>query len=93
MLGIRFDIHQGQNVLQHVYATMLRIELQAAVGSELGGQPGAAVRLRAVDNGRGFDPDRVKLAGLRSLRERAAMIGAWFDIVSVPGNTTVNIFL
>jgi signal transduction histidine kinase len=46
-----------------------------------------------MDNGRGFDPERVKLVGLRSLRERAAIIGAKLHIASVPGHTTVDIVL
>ncbi len=71
------------NVLQHAHATVLRIELRAGTG----------VRLRVIDNGRGFDPERVKLAGLRSLRERAAIIGAQLHIDSVPGHTTVDIVL
>lgn len=73
------------NVLQHAYATVLRIELCA--------QPQGAVHLRVTDNGRGFDPEHVKLAGLRSLRERAAIIGAQLLISSVPGNTTIEIVL
>ena len=85
------------NVLQHAHATVLRIELRAPVGSEAGAEPrsesGTPVRLRVMDNGQGFDPERVKLVGLRSLRERAAIIGAKLHIASVPGHTTVDIVL
>lgn len=81
------------NVLQHAHASVLRIELRAASAGEPDSGSDAAVRLRVMDNGRGFDPERVKLAGLRSLRERAAIIGAQLHIASVPGHTTVDIVL
>ena len=51
------------------------------------------IGLRAVDNGCGFDPERVKLAGLRSLREHVAMVCAQIGIASVSGHTALNIFL
>jgi signal transduction histidine kinase len=44
-----------------------------------------------VDNGRGFDLERVQRKGLASLRERAAAIGAQLEVSSVPGRTVVEI--
>ncbi|MFZ3081764.1 sensor histidine kinase [Rhodoferax ferrireducens] len=73
------------NVLQHAHATQLRIELRST------GQGGA--RLRVIDNGCGFEPERVKRRGLSSLRERAAAIAASLLITSVAGNTVVEIEL
>ena len=73
------------NVLQHAHATQLRIDLRT---TERGG-----AHLRVIDNGCGFEPERVKRRGLSSLRERAAAIGAGLVITSVPGNTVVQIVL
>lgn len=73
------------NVLQHAQASALRIALQAA--------PGGGARLQVIDNGRGFDPERVRRKGLASLRERAAAIGARLAVSSTPGRTVVEITL
>jgi signal transduction histidine kinase len=73
------------NVLQHANASLLCIELRSA--------PQGGALLRVVDNGCGFDPDRIKCQGLRSLRERAATIGAQLQVSSVAGNTVVQITL
>lgn len=86
MRHLQFMVFEAlSNVLQHAHATVLRIELRA--------EPQGAVHLRVTDNGCGFDPEHVKLAGLRSLRERAAIIGAQLLISSVPGNTVIEIVL
>ena len=73
------------NVLQHAQASLLRIELRSTA-------PGGA-RLRVVDNGCGFAPERVHNQGLRSLHERAANMGARLRVTSAPGNTVVEIEL
>jgi signal transduction histidine kinase len=73
------------NVLQHAHASELRIELRAL------GDSGACLRL--IDNGRGFDPERMQKTGLSSLRERASSIGAQLDVSSQPGQTVVEIRL
>jgi signal transduction histidine kinase len=73
------------NVLQHAQATVLRIELHS---TSSGG-----ARLLVVDNGCGFEPDRVKRKGLSSLHERAQAIGARLVIASGPGNTVVEMVL
>jgi signal transduction histidine kinase len=86
MRHLQFMVFEAlSNVLQHASATLLRIELRA--------EPEGTVHLRVSDNGRGFDPEHVKLAGLRSLRERAAIIGAELLISSVPGHTVIEIVL
>ena len=83
MRHLQFMIFEAlSNVLQHAHASVLRIELRAA--------PGGGLQLRVIDNGRGFDPERANLTGLRSLRERAAIIHAQLNISSVPGHTVVE---
>ena len=73
------------NVLQHAHASVLQIELRST--------PTGGAVLRLMDNGCGFDVDHVKPRGLRSLRERAAAIGAHLVIESAPGKTAVEIVL
>jgi signal transduction histidine kinase len=86
MRHLQFLVFEAlSNVLQHAHASLLRIELH--------GTPQGGVRLRVIDNGRGFEPERVKDRGLRSLRERAATIGARLLVKSAPGNTVVEIEL
>ena len=86
MRHLQFMVFEAlSNVLQHAHASVLRIELRATL---TGG-----AQLRVVDNGCGFDPERVARRGLGSLRERAAAIDARFQIASSPGNTVVEILL
>lgn len=66
------------NVLQHAQATVLRIEA-AMVGT--------AVRLRVIDDGRGYDASRAP----RSLRERAQAMGVPLLLESRPGRTVVQL--
>jgi signal transduction histidine kinase len=73
------------NVLQHAHASLLRIELRRTAAG--------GTRLRVIDNGRGFEDERVKDRGLRSMRERAAAIGARLSVTSSPGNTVVQVEL
>jgi signal transduction histidine kinase len=73
------------NVLQHAHASLLRIELRRTAAG--------GTRLRVIDNGRGFEDERVKDRGLRSMRERAAAIGARLSVKSSPGNTVVQVEL
>ncbi|RZL86123.1 MAG: histidine kinase [Variovorax sp.] len=68
------------NVLQHAQAMVLRIE--AAM-------EGAAVRLRVIDDGRGYDVSRVP----RALHQRAQAIGAPLLLESRPGRTVVQLTL
>jgi signal transduction histidine kinase len=86
MRQLQFMVFEAlSNVLQHAHASELRIELRAC--------PGGGARLRVVDNGRGFDLERVQRKGLASLRERAAAIGAQLEVSSVPGRTVVEIVI
>lgn len=86
MRQLQFMVFEAlSNVLQHAQASELRIELRAC--------PEGGARLRVVDNGRGFDPERVQRKGLASLRERAAAIGVGLDVSSAPGQTVVEIRL
>jgi signal transduction histidine kinase len=55
------------------------------------------LRLRIIDNGRGFDPTSVQAGfghhGLANMRSRAESIGATMDIDSGPRGTTIEIWL
>jgi signal transduction histidine kinase len=86
MRHLQFMVFEAlSNVLQHAHASKLRIELRPS--------PRGGAQLRVIDNGCGFEPERVKRRGLSSLRERAAVIGAALTIASAPGNTVVEIVL
>ena len=86
MRQLQFMVFEAlSNVLQHAQASVLRIDLR--------GTPGGGAQLRVIDNGCGFDPQRVQTRGLGSLRERAAAIGARLEVSSVPGRTVVEIVL
>jgi signal transduction histidine kinase len=75
------------NAVRHAQATVVRLELEF---------DRAAVRLRVVDDGRGFDRTSAEREpelhlGLKSMEERAFRIGARFRIASGPGaGTTVE---
>jgi signal transduction histidine kinase len=71
------------NVSKHADATVVRLRLERS---------GAGVRISITDNGRGFDPADVPADrfGLRTMRERAEMIGARLTIDSeASGGTAV----
>jgi signal transduction histidine kinase len=63
----------------------------------------AGISLEVVDNGRGFDPDRVQRPrpdmpqarfGVYGMRDRAQLLGGSFEIRSAPGEgTAVRVFL
>ncbi len=85
MRHLQFMVFEAlSNVLQHAQASRLRIEANGAAD---------AVRLRIVDDGRGFDVQAPARKGLVSLRERAQAIGAQLLIESRPGQTVVTIVL
>lgn len=85
MRQLQFMVFEAlSNVLQHAQATELCIE---AVAAEQG------VRLRIVDNGRGFDATAPWRKGLLAMRERARAIGAVLSLQSAPGRTVVEIQL
>jgi two-component system sensor histidine kinase UhpB len=54
------------NVARHAQATEVSLSLERGNGS---------VVLRVVDDGRGFAPDHIDGGGLRSIRERALIVG------------------
>lgn len=67
------------NSIRHSQASLLTVTLDFA---------GDEMRMILADNGRGFDGKINKGIGLRSMHNRAAMIGAALDITSAPGNGT-----
>jgi signal transduction histidine kinase len=66
------------NVVKHAQAQHVTVTLQRNDGK---------IMLRIVDDGRGFDRDRIPSDhfGLGNMRERAEAIGAQLDIESEPG--------
>lgn len=86
MRQLQFMVFEAMsNVLQHAHASEMRIELCS--------MPDGGARLRVIDNGRGFDPQRAHPKSLGSLRERAAAIGAKLTVTSESGRTVVEIAL
>ncbi len=73
-----------QNTHRHAKATSVRVEWEKS---------GAEWVLRCRDDGVGFDIVRAarqqRSVGLLSMRERAELIGAQFDVRSAPGEGTV----
>lgn len=68
------------NVARHSQARRVTIDLQAR---------GGELELVVVDDGVGFNPGGVRPGtGLKSLRARAARIGAMLDVHSAPGHGT-----
>jgi signal transduction histidine kinase len=69
------------NVRKHADATVTRVNLKVADGT---------LTLAVEDNGKGFDPSRPGESGfgLRSMRERAELLGARLDIDSAPMDGT-----
>ncbi|MEZ0241333.1 MAG: sensor histidine kinase [Chloroflexota bacterium] len=74
-----------QNVRKHAAAAGIRVRVN---------QEGATWVVEVRDDGRGFDPDAVEVAGRRNfglqfMRERAQLIGARFEVRSRPDLGTV----
>jgi two-component system, NarL family, sensor histidine kinase UhpB len=65
------------NVARHAEATRVLLSLEAGNDS---------VVLRVVDDGRGFAPNKVEGGGLRSIRERALIVGGAAAIKPGPGS-------
>lgn len=85
MRNLQFMVFEAiSNVLQHAHASLLSIEARRTA---------EGLRLRIVDDGRGFDAGAPPRKGLLSLRERAQAIGARLRIDSVPGKTAIDILL
>jgi signal transduction histidine kinase len=74
-------------VVKHAAAQQVRVELRARDDG---------VRLRVIDDGKGFDPDVVPDGhlGLTGMRARADRIGAVLSCTSRPGHgTTIEVTL
>ncbi len=70
------------NVARHAGASRVRVTLRH----------GPAVEVEVVDDGAGFDAaagDRYDSMGLRSMRERAEILGGTLGIASAPGRTRI----
>ena len=69
------------NIRKHADATLARVHVEHRTDS---------MRIAVVDNGRGFEVDKVDSDrfGLRSMRERAELVGAKLDITTRPSDGT-----
>ena len=70
------------NVARHAGATKVKVSLV---------QTESSVELNITDNGKGFDKLKIadkRTLGLLGMRERTAMIGGTYDIISTPGKGT-----
>ena len=69
------------NILRHAHAKSISVTLK---------QTRQNVVLEIVDDGRGFDPQKVDRGGmgLHNMKERASQVNGKFKIVSKPGNGT-----
>ena len=91
--------HQVLRIAQEAVANALRHAGAGRVAVALGRVESVTpptVRLRVVDDGRGFDPEaravRSRRLGLTSMHERAASLGGSLGIESAPGRgTTVEL--
>ncbi len=82
------------NAQRHGQATAISVELS---------EDATGTRLRVVDNGTGFDPvaftqpvlgSSIARYGLHGMRDRTAMLGGTFEMISAPGEgCTLRIFL
>jgi two-component system NarL family sensor kinase len=74
------------NVVDHAAATRALVAIECA---------GDGVVLRVSDDGRGFDPEHVRVladiahVGLIAMRERVEALGGRFRVITAPGNGTV----
>lgn len=73
------------NIVRHAAATRVEITLEKEVRQ---GQNG--LRLIIMDNGKGFEPEKIrpKALGLLGMRERVLMLNGRFEIDSTPGKGT-----
>jgi DNA-binding NarL/FixJ family response regulator len=74
------------NVEKHAQARRVRVELEFRPDE-------SAVLLRVIDDGRGFDAERVRPSpdggfGLAGMRERARLVGGTLEVESAPGRGT-----
>ena len=75
-----FFVSEGlANVLKYASATRVHVRFHS--------EPGQLV-IDVQDDGRGFDPARVKKSGLRGLEDRIAALGGRVEVVSRPGQGT-----
>ena len=72
------------NVMQHARASRLCIQAQ---------QTAQGVRIGVLDNGCGFEVERVSRRGLRLMQERAAAIGALLQVHSQAGGAGIEMLL
>jgi len=82
------------NAQRHGQATAILVEL---------GEDETGTRLTVVDNGTGFDPvaftqpvlgSSIARYGLHGMRDRTAMLGGTFEMISAPGDgCTLRVFL
>lgn len=97
--NIDMELGTGITVAPRVQEELLRIVREAVTNAARHGRADAiqlrltntdGIRLRVVDNGRGFDPGEASRGGhgLSSMRERTEVLGGTFHLDSEPGRGT-----
>ncbi|MFL5896141.1 MAG: sensor histidine kinase [Thermoleophilaceae bacterium] len=96
---IRFDLETGIRVAPELREDLARIVREAVSNAARHGEASNvyvalsntdAIRVRVIDDGKGFDPDepRRRGFGLTSMRERAELRGGVVNVRSEPGRGT-----
>lgn len=95
MRHIQFLLFEAiSNVLQHANASTLRLEARPEVQRHSSPDlTEEGVRLRLIDDGCGFDVDAIPTQGLRSIKARAAALGATVSWQSSSSGTVLDIWL
>ena len=75
-----FFVSEGlANIMKYAFATRVFVRFHT--------EPGQLV-VEVRDDGRGFDPARIKRSGLRGLEDRISALGGRVEVVSQPGRGT-----
>ena len=102
---VDLDVESAAPVSMTARDALVRVVREAATNAVRHGQAGSVVvrvatdhgdvRLTVTDDGRGFDPTRVRSGfGLQSMRQRVEALGGSLHVTSVPGSgTTVEVAL
>jgi len=75
-----FLVSEGlANVLKYAAATRVHVRFHSG---------GSQLVIEVEDDGRGFEPSRVKLSGLRGFQDRVEALDGHMEVASSPGHGT-----